>query len=96
MSPADGLQMVKALDLALRSHRGEKPRVAMCPTCPDEVLVATFRWPGAEFYCLRCEGLFSFVDPRPAEPTPELDARIEHEELAESRLCLDPATGQYR
>lgn len=67
------MTMVKALALAL--HKGP-PRVAMCPTCADEVLVSTFRWPGAEFYCLACEGHFSFVDPRPEEETPELLARI--------------------
>jgi hypothetical protein len=67
-------EMVKALGLAL--HKGP-PRVAMCPVCPDEVLVSTFRWSGAEFYCLGCEGHFSFVAPRPADATPELDARIE-------------------
>lgn len=70
------MSMAKALELAIRVGRGEGPRVAMCPTCPDEVLVSTLRWPGAEFYCLGCEGGFSFVDPRPEEPTPELDARI--------------------
>lgn len=67
----------KALELALRVGRGEGPRVAMCPTCPDEVLVSTLRWAGAEFYCLGCEGHFSFVDPRPADETPELLDRIE-------------------
>jgi hypothetical protein len=50
--------------------------VAMCPTCPDEVLVSTFRWPGAEFYCLGCDRGYSFVAPRPEPPSPELDARI--------------------
>lgn len=66
----------KALELALRMGRGEGPRVAMCPVCPDEVLVSTLRFPGVEFYCLGCESGFSFVDPRPEEPSPELDARI--------------------
>jgi hypothetical protein len=66
--------MVKALALAL--HKGP-PRVAMCPVCPDEVLVSTLRWSGAEFFCLGCDGHFSFVDPRPEESTPELDERIE-------------------
>lgn len=49
----------------------------MCPMCADEVLVSTMRWPGAEFYCLACKGLFSFVDPRAADETPELLERIE-------------------
>lgn len=67
------MSFVKALELAL--HKGP-PRTAMCPVCPDEVLVSTIRWPAAEFYCLGCQGHFSFVDPRPAETTPELDERI--------------------
>lgn len=71
------MSWAKALELALRTGRGEGPMVAMCPRCPDEVLVSTLRWAGYEFYCLACSGLFSYVDPRPAEPTPELDARIE-------------------
>ena len=73
----DGLTMVKALDLAMRVTRGQPSRVAMCPICPDEVLVSTLRWPGAEFYCLACEGHYGFVDPRPEAETPELLARIE-------------------
>lgn len=72
----DGLTMVKALDLALRTHRGEGPRVAMCPVCPDEVLVSTLKWSGAEFYCMGCEGHFSYVDPRPEAETQELLERI--------------------
>jgi len=67
---------VRALDLAARTLRGEGPMVAMCPTCPDEVLVSTMRWPGAEFYCLGCDRGYSFIDPRPETPTPELDERI--------------------
>ena len=78
--------MLRALELALRTHRGEGPRVAMCPACPDEVLVATFRWPGAEFYCLACDGRYDFVDPRPAEETPELLDRIEVARLAFVKL----------
>lgn len=70
-------ESVKALDLALRNHAGEGPRVAMCPRCPDEVLVSTFRFAGFEFYCLACDGHFSYVAPRGEAPTPELDARIE-------------------
>ena len=71
------MSWAKALELALRTSRGEGPRVAMCPSCPDEVLVSTFRWPGAEVYCLGCERTYSFVDPRPEVETPELLARIE-------------------
>jgi hypothetical protein len=67
-------EYVKALELAL--HKGPS-RVAMCPRCPDSVLVSTLRFVAAEFYCLDCEGHFSFVAPRPAEETPELLARIE-------------------
>ncbi len=78
----DALQMVKALDLALRTIRGEARRVAMCPVCPDEVLVCTLRWPGAEFYCLGCDGMFSYVDPRPEAETPQLLERIEQAIIA--------------
>ena len=79
------MSFARAIELALRTHRGEGPRVAMCPTCVDEVLVATFRWPGAEFYCLACRGHFSYVDPRPVDETPELLARIEAADLAFAR-----------
>lgn len=65
--------MVRALDMIGRKG----PRIAMCPRCPDEVLVATFRWPQAEFYCLACKGHFGWLDPRPAEETPELLERCE-------------------
>lgn len=65
--------MVKALELALRKGPS---RIAMCPTCPDEVLVSTLRWPGAEFYCLGCDRGYSYVAPRGEEETPELLARI--------------------
>lgn len=68
------LDFVKAL--ALATYKGPR-RVAMCPVCPDEVLVLTFRWPGAEFYCLACATTFSYVDPRGQAETPELVARIE-------------------
>lgn len=67
------MTMIQALALAL--HKGP-PRVAMCPVCPDEVLVCTLRWSGAEFYCLACRGHFSYVAPRPEQETPELLARI--------------------
>jgi hypothetical protein len=93
---ADGLTVVKALDLALRAHRGEPPRVAMCPVCPDEVLVGTFKWSGSEFFCLGCQGHFGFVDPRPAAETPELLERSEQAKARFRELFVDPTTGQYR
>lgn len=66
--------------LALMAH--ERPPVAMCPICPDEVLVATFRWPKAEFYCLACGSHLGWLDPRAAPETPELVARIAAAEAA--------------
>ena len=41
--------------------------------------------PGAEFSCLACKGHFTYVDPRPADETPELVARIEAADLAFAR-----------
>lgn len=67
----NALNTVRALNLMSQ----EEPPVAMCPSCRDEVLVLTFRWPGAEFYCLACKGHFGFLDPRPEKETPDLKAR---------------------
>lgn len=72
------LDAAKALEVIGRKG----PKTAMCPRCPDEVLVFTFRWPGAEFWCPGCHGHFGFLDPRPADPTPELDARCEAAKVA--------------
>lgn len=72
-------ESVKALAMALEvgSRKGPPP-MACCPHCPGEVpLISTFRWPGAEFYCLDCGGLVSFVGPKAAVETPELTADYE-------------------
>lgn len=73
------LDLTRALEMIGRKG---PPKVAMCPACPDEVLVSTFRWSGAEFYCLTCRGHFGWLDPRPADDTPELTARCEAASLA--------------
>jgi hypothetical protein len=57
------------------------PPVAMCTACPNEPLVFTFERAGYEFTCLGCGGWFGFLDPRPAEATPELDALAEVRKL---------------
>jgi hypothetical protein len=54
-----------------------EPRVAMCPRCPDAVLVGTMAFSHAEFYCLECGGKFGFLQPRPEKETPELLERME-------------------
>lgn len=72
------LDTVRALNLMGRSE----PPMAMCPRCPREPLVMTFEVPGAEFTCLGCDGWFGFLDPRPVESTPELDAMHDEREAA--------------
>lgn len=51
---------------------------AVCPV-DGEPLVSTLEFRYAEFYCVVCKNKYGFLDPHPAEPTPELDAR--HAEL---------------
>jgi hypothetical protein len=51
--------------------------VAMCPRCDDEPLVMTFAFSGHEFICLRCGGLYGFLDPRSGEETPERLEKME-------------------
>jgi hypothetical protein len=46
-------------------------RVATCPSCGD-VLVMTFAWRGSEFVCLGCSALLGYMDPEPADETPDL------------------------
>lgn len=74
----DALQTAKALDLIGR----KEPPTAMCPVCPDEPLVMTFKWRGYEFFCVKCRGKFEFLDPRAEKSTPELDARVKAAEAA--------------
>lgn len=64
------LDTAKALNLMGK----KEPPMAMCPSCKTEPLVLTFKWPGAEFYCVVCGRTFGFLDPRPETPTPELVA----------------------
>ena len=54
-------------------------RVAPMATCPRDgaPLIATMAFRKAEFYCLECGARLGFLSPRPAAPTPELDARYE-------------------
>ena len=70
---ATALDTMKALDLIKRTE----PPVAICPRCPGEPLVFTFERDGYEFTCLNCNGWFGFLDPRPADRTPALDALVE-------------------
>lgn len=73
-------EKVKALGLALdsmaRKRDGRDPRIATCPSC-SEPLIGTFKFPGKEFICVVCRMLWGFVEPTPAESTPELLARLD-------------------
>lgn len=62
------------LDSIKRKEEGKPPPMATCPSC-KEPLIMTFRFPGKEFICVCCRKLWGFVDPIPAEVTPELNAR---------------------
>jgi hypothetical protein len=55
--------------------KDKKAPMAMCPSC-NEPLVSTLEFRGAEFLCVPENKLFGFLSPRPAEATPELDARL--------------------
>lgn len=63
------------LNTAGKLMRGERP-MATCPK-DGEPLIMTVRWPGAEFICIVCNGLYGFLSPKPVPPTPELQARYE-------------------
>lgn len=65
-------------DIQERKREGRPAPMATCPR-DDEPLMSTFEFPGAEFYCQVCRGTYGFLDPKPAETTPELQAR--HDEL---------------
>lgn len=73
-------EMVKALGLALdsaaRARDGKPPPMATCPR-DDTPLISTLAFTYKEFVCLECGGQFGFVEPKPAEETPELSARYE-------------------
>lgn len=57
----------------------DKKKPAPMATCPNDgtPLISTLLFSGAEFYCLECGTKYGFLSPRPAEATPELDARYE-------------------
>lgn len=69
-------------------------RVAMC-RC-GEPLVMTLHWARYEFYCLSCGKHYGFLDPTPADETPELLERVaaieaEWNENAGRKLLTDHA-----
>ena len=62
------------LDAIARKQQGKPAPMATCPRC-REPLIFTFRFQGKEFICMGCGRLWGFVEPIPAESTPELEAR---------------------
>lgn len=62
------------LDSMKRKREGTPAPIAMCPSC-NEPLIMTFQFPGKEFICVCCRKLWEFIDPTPAEATPERIAR---------------------
>lgn len=69
----NALETAKALEMIGRKG----PKVAMCPRDRDEPLVCTFDRRGYEFTCLKCGGWYGWLDPLPADETPELLALCE-------------------
>jgi len=65
-----------ALDLMKRKREGKPAPMATCPSC-GEPLISTLRFRGYEFICVVCRRHWGFVEPTPAEATPELDARYQ-------------------
>lgn len=80
------IEKIKALGMTLGSNAPEKwggrPPMATCPAC-SEPLIATFKYRGYEFVCVCCNRMWGFVEPKPVESTPELEARLA--ELKEKR-----------
>lgn len=68
MRPATAL--AASLDLMGR----KEPPTATCRQ-DGAPLIATLEMPGAEFLCMECGTYCGFLDPAPAESTPELEAR---------------------
>jgi hypothetical protein len=68
----------RAFEAAIRAGKkdGPPPPMATCPR-DDTPLIGTGAFRGAEFFCLTCGGKFGFLAPKPAEATPELNARYE-------------------
>lgn len=89
----DARQIGVALDLLGR--RQGNPPMAMCRRCPDEPLVMTFEFPKYEFICMNCKSLYGFLDPRPAEETPEIKAKqIERQKQYEAERKAREAAAQ--
>ncbi|CAN5357039.1 hypothetical protein BH10ACI2_BH10ACI2_00470 [soil metagenome] len=58
---------VASLDLISR----DEPPMACCPN-DMEPLIATFKYPGAEFVCMICSTRYGFLAPTPRKETAEL------------------------
>jgi len=73
-------EQLKAFQMVIgaikRKDEGKPPPRATCPAC-SEPLIMTFRFPGKEFVCVECRKLWGFVEPVPAEETPELKKRYD-------------------
>lgn len=86
--------VVKGIDLLSRKI----PPMACCPRCEEATpLIGTIVFYQAEFYCLECGGRFGFLDPRTADPSPELSAhharlQAEWDEHAGRRLIVEGRT----
>lgn len=80
----DEVNVGLALDLVGRKRDGVPAPMATCHV-DDEPLVSTMEFPGAEFYCVVCGRTYGFLSPKPAEATPELEAR--HAVLREQHLA---------
>ena len=63
------------LDRAKRKSEGKASPIATCPKC-KEPLIMTLKFRGKEFICVECRSLWGFVEPIPAEETPELMTRL--------------------
>lgn len=96
MTDRGALGMIRALNKVADSERrradGKPAPMAMCPRCKTEPLVFTFDRPRYEFHCVICGGWYGFLDPLPAEPTPEIETRLyELKALyAASKTAIDP------
>lgn len=54
-------------------------RVAMCPDC-ERPLISTMIFSKAEFFCRKCKRTLGYLEPDPAEDSPELQAIIDADE----------------
>lgn len=78
---AQGIPMTAAsaaiASLSLMDKKDDPP-TACCPK-DGEPLIFTFKYPGAEFVCMVCGGMFGFLAPRPKDSsTPGLAERHEY------------------